>query len=103
MRVQFLFACMGLAGSMHFTDLHTNVASGVEKCSEIIDTVRQVGGMSVIDWHTENICDSSIRGNAFAVLKRLLNNLSSDGDAWITTPSKIVDHRWNRAQRLNCC
>jgi peptidoglycan/xylan/chitin deacetylase (PgdA/CDA1 family) len=84
-------------------DRHANVASGVEKCSEIIDTVRQVGGMSVIDWHTESICDSSIWRNTFAVLKRLLNNLSSNGDAWIATPSEILDHWRNRAQRLNCC
>jgi hypothetical protein len=85
----------------HIVDHRTPVTSAVEKGAEIVDAVRQIGGMCVIDWHTESICDSMIWKNIFSVLKIILDNALSHGDVWIATPSEIVDHWRRRAMKLS--
>lgn len=84
----------------HIMNHRTPVDLAVDNGTRIIDIVRKIGGMCMVDWHTETICDSMLWRNLFTVLKVLVDKSRSRGDVWIATPSQIVDHWRTRAARL---
>jgi hypothetical protein len=79
----------------------TDVEAGVSNALRIVESVRQVGGMVVLDWHTETAMDGYCFRNHLAVLVELLTKLREDSDAWFATPWEVTQH-WMERRRSLC-
>jgi hypothetical protein len=64
----------------------------VEAAIETVEEVKRVGGIAVLDWHTESACNGYIFRNYLTALDAILGRLLEDGDAWWATPWEIVQH-----------
>ena len=62
---------------------------------EIIDSVKQRGGVAVLDWHTETYCNNYVYKGHTEVLNKILNNILEDSDVWVATPLEIIKW-WNQ-------
>lgn len=67
---------------------------------QVIDRIRQVGGMVVLDWHTESAMNLYCYRNYHTVLLRLIHRLRGDTDAWFATPWELTQHWMERRRRL---
>ena len=74
----------------------------VEDAIRIIDEVRSRGGALVLNWHTESATSRFERAGYREALERLLELIWDRSDAWVTTPSRLLEHwqeRENHADR----
>jgi hypothetical protein len=74
------------------------VELAVTRAMRIIENVRRVRGMLVLDWHTEAAVDGYCYRNLRTALVRLLAELQTDSDAWFVTPFELVRH-WHEHRR----
>jgi hypothetical protein len=75
-----------------------NVAPTASNVQRFLDDVRRMGGMLVLDWHTEAAGDAYCyrgRGGAFA---RVIAELQTSTDAWFVTPWELVKY-WDQRRR----
>ncbi len=76
------------------------VPPAVEAGRRVMDTIKHVGGMAVLDWHTETGCDRLNYTNFFSILKSIVAPYLGDSDAWIATPWEITSHWHQRSLKL---
>lgn len=69
---------------------------GLERCRAVLRRVRESGGLAVLDWHTEVICNAFEFVGWYDLFEDLIGPLL-DGDAWIATPWEIARH-WRRRE-----
>ena len=62
---------------------------------ESVDHVRRLGGVAVLDWHTESACNRYVYRNFRTAFEAIVERVREDGDAWSATPWEIVQH-WHR-------
>jgi hypothetical protein len=62
---------------------------------ETVEKARAVGGVAVLNWHTESICNRMVWKNRHTVLERILERYLGDEQAWFATPHEIIDH-WDK-------
>ena len=67
----------------------------VEAGMETLDEVRRVGGVALLDWHTEAVCNRYVFRNYRSALDAIIERLRGDGDAWWSTPWEIAQ-QWHR-------
>ena len=77
-----------------------DVESGVYDALQIVESVRRVGGMAVLDWHTEAAMDRYCYRNQRTVLMALLARLRADSDAWFVTPWQLTQYWMERSRSL---
>ena len=68
-----------------------------ESVLSVIEETRSVGGMLVLNWHTESANQAFTRAGFRDAFERILTKVSEAGDAWITTPVQLLDHWETRA------
>lgn len=84
----------------HILSHHGDLETAVIKGEETLHMVKRFGGVAVLNWHTESICNQWFWKNSFTLLQCLLDPCISAGDVWFATPMEIVDHWDERARRL---
>jgi hypothetical protein len=62
---------------------------------ETVDHVRRLGGVAVLDWHTESACNRYVYRHHRTAFEAIVERVREDGDAWWATPWEIVQH-WHR-------
>ena len=77
-----------------------DVSNSIEAGLGIIRTVKEQGGVAVLDWHTETACNAYNYKNYLTVLRHILEPILEDGDAWIATPWEITQHWQQRSVKL---
>jgi hypothetical protein len=70
------------------------------KALEVVRSVRDVGGMLILNWHTEASLDKYCYRNCFTVLRSLLRRLREDSDVWFCTPSELTQYWMERRHSL---
>jgi len=67
---------------------------------KVIDEVKRVGGVLVLNWHTESFCNRWRFEGYVDLLDQILNPLLADPDAWFATTSEVA--RWwkDRMKRI---
>jgi hypothetical protein len=78
-----------------------DVNAAVRRVQRIAESVREVGGMLILDWHTEAAVDDYCYRNLRTALARVLAELRARGDAWFVTPWELIRH-WHE-RRLSLC
>ena len=76
------------------------VNQAVETARDVMEAVRTIGGLAMLDWHTEVACDRLDYQNFLSVLKDFLGWYLEDSDAWFATPWEVVQHWHRRSLRL---
>jgi hypothetical protein len=74
-----------------------NQPDAVERGRRIIQSVRDCGGVAVLDWHTETGCNSLIYKGYVALLAEILKPFLDSGDAWLPTPWELVRY-WHQRE-----
>jgi hypothetical protein len=70
----------------------------ISHCAAVLARIKELGGMAILNWHQETACAQSVYERHLDVLKRLLQPLLADDDAWITTPRSICT-QWKTATK----
>jgi peptidoglycan/xylan/chitin deacetylase (PgdA/CDA1 family) len=70
------------------------------RITKMIHEVRRVGGVLVLDWHTETATSVYDRAGYMPALERVLSQVWATSDAWITSPIRLLDH-WERRRRTS--
>jgi hypothetical protein len=65
--------------------------------SSLIEETRSVGGLLVLNWHTETANQVLARVGYRDAFERILDRVLTSEDAWITTPRRLLDHWEARA------
>jgi len=95
--IQLPVFCMD--GNLFYKPIEVNAA--VEKLKEYIDTIKKFGGIGVIDWHVRTAYPKNEEyfnwGKAYT---KLIEQLSNDGEIWVTNPGNISGWLKNRSQDL---
>jgi hypothetical protein len=71
-----------------------------DRALSIVDAVREVGGVAVIDWHTETASNVYRHSGYFTVIERVLCTVLERGDVWVATPAELVSYWRKRAMAL---
>jgi peptidoglycan/xylan/chitin deacetylase (PgdA/CDA1 family) len=82
----------------HVIDGETEIDAAVERALRIAEGVRAVGGVVMLDWHTEASSDAYCYRNLRTALTRFLRALRADPEAWFTTPWELT-RRWHERRR----
>lgn len=77
-------------------DPEVAIARGIE----VLKTIRDRGGVAVLDWHTESAVDDFVYRGHRRVAEALLAWVRSVGDAWVATPWELVSHWHERSRKL---
>ena len=72
-----------------------DLGAAANRAGQVIDRTKQVGGVAVLNWHTESFCNMFVFRGYRTVLEHLLVRLAADTQAWFATPSEILRH-WRR-------
>jgi len=72
----------------------------VARADRLVADARAAGGLVVLNWHQEAICDDWHLAGVLARLEHFLLPLLADSDAWVATPAAIAAHWHERAARL---
>lgn len=75
-----------------------DIETAVRDAFNIIERVKDVNGMVVLDWHTETSLDRYCYRNQRAVLVHVLARLRADSEAWFVTPWELTQH-WQERRR----
>jgi hypothetical protein len=79
----------------------SSVDEGVEKIWAIITRIKEVGGVGVIDWHSDTASPHTPGyrewGEAY---ERLVHMLANDSEVWVTNLEAILDWFTSRRNRL---
>jgi hypothetical protein len=75
-----------------------DVEAAVHRARCIVESVRQVGGVLILDWHTEAAVEGYCYRNLRTALGRLLAEIRAGSDAWFVTPGELTRH-WDRRRR----
>jgi len=67
---------------------------------KVINEVKNWGGVAVLDWHTETLCNNYVYKNYINVLEGILNDCLKDSNLWIATPGEIVEWWRTRSSLL---
>lgn len=78
----------------------SNILEIVKEGKNIVDKVRQVGGVAVLNWHVETYCNSYSYENYLDVLEGILMDYLNDTDAWTATPLEIINWWQSRSLAL---
>lgn len=71
----------------------------VGRTMEIVDRIRECGGVATFDWHTESaVNDYCYRGHRSAI-EAIIRRIARRGDVWLTTPWNAVAH-WHQRRRI---
>jgi hypothetical protein len=66
----------------------------------LIDAIKRRGGVALLNWHTETVCNDYQYAGVLPVLLKIIENVLHDSDVWLPTPTELVRH-WNqRSLRL---
>ena len=87
------------AGIMDGHILERTSAGSEEAALSLIEETRSVGGLLVLNWHTETANQAMTQGGYRDAFERILDRVVSGGDVWITTPRQLLDHWEARAGR----
>jgi hypothetical protein len=77
--------------------LERSSAGSEEAALAVIEETRSVGGVLVLNWHTETANQVLARAAYRDAFERILDRVLTSGDAWITTPNQLLDHWGARA------
>jgi len=77
-----------------------NIQIALQRATDLLDRVRRVGGVLILDWHTESAFDGYCYSNYRTVLTEILKLVALESDAWIVTPSELARHWSARAKAL---
>ncbi len=72
--------------------------SAIKEGRRISSLVRDIGGMIMLNWHTESYCSNYIFSNYLLVLRNILEPLLEHNDIWVATPVEIAEW-WNNRNR----
>jgi hypothetical protein len=78
----------------------TNTSQAIEAGHKVMESIREVGGMAVLDWHTEAACDQFVYENFSTILKGILAPYLEDSGAWFATPWAVAQHWHERSMKL---
>ena len=84
----------------HVTHWSATNLTPLNRSKKIIEKIISVGGVSVIDWHTESSCNKYHYGWDFQLWLKLMQYFTNRNDVWITTPWELVKY-WH-ARKLEC-
>lgn len=79
----------------------SGVDAAAERSSGVDEVVRRVGGMLMLNWHTESYCSRFIYSGYRALYDCIVTRLHADADAWFATPEDIAVWWSIRTARLN--
>lgn len=75
--------------------------AAVRRVLELADAIRRVGGMLVLDWHTEAAAGAFCYRNVPAVLAAVIEALRGDSETWFATPWAAARHWEERCRALD--
>ncbi len=67
---------------------------------EVVQRVKEYGGVAVLNWHTETACDDFCYRGYFSALRDLLDPLLRENDVWCATPWELARHWRERNEAL---
>ena len=76
----------------HVTHWSATNLTPFKRSKEIIEKIISVGGVSVIDWHTEASCAKYHYVKDFKLWLELMEYFTNRDDVWITTPWELVKY-----------
>ncbi len=79
---------------------HPGVPDPARGAAELFAAVRGVGGLAVLDWHTETACDRLRYPRFLSSLGEFLAPVLADDSAWIATPWQVAKHWHQRRMAL---
>jgi peptidoglycan/xylan/chitin deacetylase (PgdA/CDA1 family) len=85
----------------HVISDNGDVEAAVRAVLCVVEKVRQVGGVLVLDWHTEAAVESYCFRNFRTTLMQVLAALLLDTEAWFVTPWQLTSH-WDERRRSLC-
>ena len=89
-------------GNFFYKDNNVNKAVGTVK--KYIDKIKKYNGVGVIDWHSETSFPQKGKYEKWAeAYLKILEYLSHDTDAWVTSPDEICRHFAERAKQSDNC
>ena len=68
---------------------------------EVIEELKTVGGLLVLNWHTESFCNRWRFEGYVDLFDQILRPLLCDSDAWFATPLEVAKWWKNRASRIS--
>jgi hypothetical protein len=60
----------------------------------LIDAIKQRGGVALLNWHTETVCNDYQYAGVLPVLLKIIEDVLQDSEVWLPTPAELVRH-WN--------
>ena len=78
----------------------TNSSESIAGAKQIIKSISLVGGVCVLDWHSESFINKFIYAGELDKLNKILSDHLEDSECWFTTPKEVVRHYHRRSQRL---
>ena len=84
---------------MHSGDL--DLDAKLAATSEIIREVRDAGGVIVLDWHTETVCNDFCFKDYVTLLDNLLSVLLGDESLVVSTPMQLTELWHNRRKKYS--
>ena len=79
----------------------TSAEIAVERVTAVVRELKAVGGIGVINWHSDTAHDQTPLFEEWgAAYMRLLHLLAADSSAWVTSLDRLRDWFWTREQRL---
>ncbi len=96
--VQIPVFCMD--GNVFYTS--SSVDDAVDKISAIVATIKEVGGVGAIDWHSDTACPDTPGYQAWGqAYERLVQMLANDSEVWTTSLEAILAWFTSRRDRLS--
>ncbi len=75
-------------------------ASIIDLGCRVLDHVKQLGGVAVVDWHTQTASNQYFYTDYLDILRSILTAFVQDQSVWLATAWEIVQHWHQRAQQL---
>jgi hypothetical protein len=69
----------------------------LDRATAMIDETRSVGGVLVLNWHTETANQQFMRRGFLDVFQQVIDHVRAEPDVWFTTTSRLLDHWEARA------
>jgi len=60
----------------------------------LIEAIKQRGGVALLNWHTETVCNDYQYAGVLPVLLKIIEDVLQDSEVWLPTPAELVRH-WN--------
>ena len=74
----------------HITHVFEGHKNQLTASKNIINSVKDCGGVAVLDWHTESFCNKYVYSGDLTSLEQILENYVGNSDIWFTTPWEII-------------